>query len=106
MPRGARDSLGGSCYHVLNRGNGRRTGFREDCEFEAFLGLLVEAGERVPVRLLAHGLVRHHFHLLLWPRRDGELSAFLSAFSGKRQCLDNGHQQARIQSFHARRKKQ
>jgi hypothetical protein len=28
MPRGARDALGGYCYHVLNQGNGRRTVFR------------------------------------------------------------------------------
>ena len=30
MSRGARESLGGSCYHIPNRGNGRRTVFRQD----------------------------------------------------------------------------
>ena len=49
MPRRARDSLGGYCYHVLNRGNGRRTVFRKDADFDAFLRLLGEAGERVPI---------------------------------------------------------
>jgi hypothetical protein len=33
MPRGARDSLGGYCYHVLNRGNARRTVFHKDGDY-------------------------------------------------------------------------
>src|SRR5438309_2703659 len=36
-----------------------------------------EAGERVDVRLLAFCLLRNHFHLLLWPRRAGDLSAYM-----------------------------
>jgi putative transposase len=77
MPRGARDSLGGYCYHVRNRGNGRRTVFRKDGDFQAFVQLLAEAGERVPVRLLAFCLLPNHFHHLLGPHRDGELSAYM-----------------------------
>ena len=46
MPRAARDSLGGYCYHVLNRGNARRTVFRKAGDYDAFVQLLREAGER------------------------------------------------------------
>jgi putative transposase len=77
MPRGARDALGGYCYHVLNRGNGRRTVFHKEGDFAAFANLLREAGERIDVRLLAYCLLGNHFHLLLWPRRDGDLSAYM-----------------------------
>ena len=77
MPRGARDALGGYCYHVLNRGNGRRRVFRKERDFAAFVKLLRDAGERVEVRLLAYGLLPNHFHLCLWPRSDGDLSAYL-----------------------------
>jgi putative transposase len=77
MPRGARDALGGYCYHVLNRGNGRRTVFHKEGDFAAFAKLLREAGERTEVRLLGWCLLSNHFHLLLWPRRDGELSAHM-----------------------------
>jgi REP-associated tyrosine transposase len=77
MPRGARDALGGYCYHVLNRGNGRRTVFHKEGDFAAFANLLREAGERIDVRLLAYCLLPNHFHLLLWPRRDGDLSAYM-----------------------------
>jgi putative transposase len=43
MPRTALASQGGYCYHVLNRGNGRRTVFRKDGDFAAFLKLMTEA---------------------------------------------------------------
>lgn len=77
MPRTARSSQGGYCYHVLNRGNGRQTVFHKDGDYAAFLKLLAQAGERVPVRLLAYCLMPNHFHLALWPQKDGELSAYM-----------------------------
>jgi carbamoyl-phosphate synthase small subunit len=49
MPRTARASAGGVCYHVLNRGNGRRTVFHKDGDFATFVRLLREAGARVTV---------------------------------------------------------
>jgi putative transposase len=77
MPRTARASQGGYCYHVLNRGNGRRTVFHNNGDFAAFLKLLRDAGERVPVRLIGYCLMPNHFHLVLWPRKDGELSDYM-----------------------------
>src|SRR5262245_54430577 len=77
MPRSTRPTPGGYCYHVLNRGNGRRTVFRNDGDYEAFVELLVEAQERVSVRLLAWCLMPNHFHLVVWPRRDGDLSRYM-----------------------------
>jgi putative transposase len=77
MPRNPRSSLGGYCYHVLNRGNGRRTIFHKDGDFRAFVKLLREAGARTPVRLLSYCLMPNHFHLALWPQADGDLSAYM-----------------------------
>jgi putative transposase len=77
MPRNPRASQGGYCYHVLNRGNGRRTIFHKDGDFAAFVKLLRQAGERTPVRLLAYCLLPNHFHLVLWPRADGDLSDYM-----------------------------
>jgi putative transposase len=77
MPRTARASQGGYCYHVLNRGNARRTVFRKEGDFVAFVNLLTEAGERVPMRLLGYCLMPNHFHLVLWPRDDGDLSDYM-----------------------------
>jgi len=36
MPRTARASQGGYCYHAINRGNGRSTVFRKPQDFAAF----------------------------------------------------------------------
>jgi putative transposase len=78
MGRPRRVSAGGYIYHVLNRGNGRTTIFRKDGDFTAFEQVLSEALERVPgVRLLAYCLMPNHWHLVVWPRKDGELSDFM-----------------------------
>ena len=77
MPRGARAAQGGYCYHILNRGNARRTVFHKDGDFAAFIKLLRQAGERADMRLLAYCLMPNHFHLAVWQRRDGDLSDYM-----------------------------
>ena len=77
MPRTARASVGGLCYHVINRGNGRAEVFRKPEDYAAFLQLLRLAMARVPMRILGYCLMGNHFHLALWPRHDGELSTFM-----------------------------
>lgn len=65
------------CYHVLNRGNGRADVFHKDGDFAAFLDLMAEANERLPLRILGYVLMPNHFHLVLWPRGDGDLSRWM-----------------------------
>ncbi|MEQ1846528.1 MAG: transposase, partial [Nitrospira sp.] len=77
MPRTARASVGDYCYHVINRGNGRAEVFHADGDYQAFIGLLGQACERLPMRLLAYCLMPNHFHLALWPYRDGDLSRWM-----------------------------
>jgi putative transposase len=77
MPRTARSDLGGICYHVLNRGNGRATVFHKPEDYEAFLRLIPLANERLPMRVLAYCLMPNHFHLVLRPREDGDLGRWM-----------------------------
>jgi putative transposase len=78
MGRPLRASVGGYLYHALNRGNGRGTIFHKDEDYAAFERVLCEAQEHVPgVRLLAYCLMPNHWHLVLWPKADGELSDLL-----------------------------
>src|SRR5579859_7984251 len=77
MPRTARASVGGYCYHVLNRGNARAEVFHNPQDYEAFLRILAEASVRIPMRLVAHCLMPNHFHLAVWPREDGDLSRWM-----------------------------
>ncbi len=65
------------CYHVLNRGNGRAEVFHKEGDFAAFVDLLAEANDRLPLRILGYVLMPNHFHLVLWPRGDGDLSRWM-----------------------------
>jgi putative transposase len=62
---------------VLNRGNGRAEVFHKPADYAAFVRLLQEANERIDMRLVAWCLMPNHFHLVLWPRRDGDLSRYV-----------------------------
>jgi putative transposase len=77
MPRRLRHAAGGYVYHVLNRSVGRATLFPKAVDFEAFIPVLTKAHERLPIRLLAYCFMSNHWHLVLWPQKDGELSEFM-----------------------------
>jgi putative transposase len=77
MGRAKRTCPGGLVYHVLNRANGRLRIFRKEPDFAAFEQVLAEGLARIPIRLLGYCLMSNHWHLLLWPREDGQMSSFL-----------------------------
>jgi putative transposase len=74
MPRIARTAAGDICYHVLNRGNGRRQVFHKDGDYGAFLKAVAHACVEVPMPMLGYCLMSNHFPLVLQPNRDGNLS--------------------------------
>src|SRR5688572_53784 len=77
MPRTARASVADICYHVINRGNGRARLFHKDADFEAFVALIADAHRRLPMRVLGYVVMPNHFHLVLWPDADGDLSRWM-----------------------------
>jgi len=77
MARAARTSAGGICYHVINRGNGRRAVFRKDGDYQAFLKAIGHACIEVPMPVLGFCLMPNHFHLVLRPKADGDLSRWM-----------------------------
>ena len=60
MPRTARAASGGVVYHVLNRGNGRTTIFREPGDYAAFLQLLIDGKDKARVELFGFCLMPNH----------------------------------------------
>lgn len=74
MPRRPRNASGGLAYHVLNRRVGRLPLFEKSGDYAAFETILQEAHKRTGIRILAYCLMPNHWHLLLWPKEDGELS--------------------------------
>jgi len=69
--------MGGYVYHVLNRAVGRAKLFTKAGDYAAFVKVLREAHGQVPMRTLAFCLMPTHWHLVVWPEKEGELSRFL-----------------------------
>src|SRR5688572_18072309 len=78
MSRPLRNAPGGLVYHVLNRSIERMRIFREDADYAQFERALMAATAHVDMRLLAYCVMPNHWHLVLWPRRDGDLSRFMA----------------------------
>lgn len=65
-------------FHVLNRGVGRREIFRKEEDFAAFERVMGHALQAVRIDLFAYCIMPNHWHLLLRPRRAGQLAAFMA----------------------------
>ena len=108
MGRPKRAADGGLVYHVLNRANARMTICEDDEDYAAFEQVLEEAVERTQMRLLAYCVLPNHWHLVIWPRDDGELSRFTGwltlthtqRWHAHRHSTGSGHvYQGRFKSF-------
>ena len=77
MARRSRNAVGGNVFPVLNRAVGRFKLFPKATDFDAFVRVLAEAQHWTPMRLLAYCVLSNHWHLVLWPKKDGELSEFM-----------------------------
>jgi putative transposase len=51
--------------------------FEKDSDYQAFEQVMAEVCERVPMRILSYCLMPNHWHLVLWPWKDGDLSDFI-----------------------------
>jgi putative transposase len=64
-------------FHVLNRGVARMQLFEKAADYQAFEQVLQDTLDQSPMRICAFAVMPNHWHLLLWPERDGELAAFM-----------------------------
>jgi putative transposase len=77
MPRRPRLAAGALAYHVLNRRVGRLSLFEEPADYITFEKILAEAHANSGIRIAAYCLMPNHWHLLVWPKHNGELSEVL-----------------------------
>jgi putative transposase len=57
--------------------------FSKEQDYAAFESLLEETWQSRPVRVCAFCLMPNHWHFVFWPKRDGELAAFMQQLTTK-----------------------
>jgi len=77
MPRRPRVASGGFAYHVLNRAVGRGSLFDDDADYMAMERVIERTHKRLPIRIVSYCLMQNHWHFVLWPEKDDELSEFM-----------------------------
>jgi putative transposase len=77
MPRRLRNSTGGIAYHVLNRAVGRGRLFDDEADYLAFERVIERTHQRLPTRIISYCLMPNHWHFVLWPKQDEQLSEFM-----------------------------
>lgn len=108
MPRQARVSVANVIYHVINRANGRTTIFHNEKEYCHFISLVKEARDLTDMRILGYCIMPNHWHFILYPKTDTQLSEFMSwltsthvrQYRTKTKTIGYGHlYQDRYKSF-------
>ena len=95
-------------FHVLNRGVGRMRLFGKQADYAAFERVLEEVFALLGMRICAYCVMPNHWHLVLWPRKDGDLGRFMQRLTitharrwqEHRHVVGTGHvYQGRYKSF-------
>jgi putative transposase len=77
MPRRRRIATAGTVFHVLNRSAKRAPIFETSYDYAAFEQLISQAQHRVSIRVFCYCIMPNHWHFVLQPDRDGDLSRFM-----------------------------
>ena len=77
MPRSARYAPPGLVYHALNRAVARLPLFDKEADYEAFERVMEECTEKFPLDIFAYCVMPNHWHFVVRPTKQGQLTAFL-----------------------------
>lgn len=108
MPRTNRIDISNIVYHVINRANARMQIFDEDKDYMLFEKVLEQAKEKFDMRILSYCIMPNHWHLALYPKKDGSLQLFMRWLSmthtqrwhSQHKTIGSGHlYQGRYKSF-------
>jgi putative transposase len=108
MPRTRRRFVPNTVLHLVNRGNERRTLFREERDYDSFLGLAERTLHKSPLRILAYAVMPNHWHFVVWPDGHDDVSQFMhrltflhaAFFRSRSGTAGNGHvYQGRFRAF-------
>ncbi len=59
--------------------------FRKDADFEAFERVIVEAHHWQPIRILSYCVLSNHWHFVVWPEKDGQVTDFFRRLGTRTQ---------------------
>lgn len=108
MSRAPRVNIGEEIYHIINRSNGRLKIFENKEDYLHFEKLLEKAKESVDMRIISYTIMPNHWHLVLYPKKDGDLSTFMQwltlthtqQYHVRKDTVGHGHvYQGRYKSF-------
>ncbi len=108
MPRTNRVDIANIPYHVINRANARMQIFDNSKDYVLFEEVLEEAKEKYDMRILSYCIMPNHWHLALYPRKDGDIQRFMRWLSmthtqrwhSQHKSTGSGHlYQGRYKSF-------
>ncbi|MCE5339617.1 MAG: transposase [Planctomycetaceae bacterium] len=77
MGRALRILPGGYAYHIFNRANARVPIFTNEQDYLLFENTLFQACIKFDMRLCTYCIMPNHWHLVLWPQKDNEISSFM-----------------------------
>ena len=63
-------------FHCLNRSVARLTLFEKEADYEAFERVLEDAVARTRLRILDYSVMPNHWHFVVWPETDEQVSEF------------------------------
>lgn len=76
MPRAKRVCPAGEVFHVLNRSVARLALFAKPDDYDAFVRVIDETWQLVPLPIFALAVMPNHWHFVVRPTDDGQVSDF------------------------------
>jgi len=76
MPRTKRICPAGEVFHVLNRSVARLTLFEKPEEYDAFMRVVEETWQKIPLPIFAMVVMPNHWHFVVKPTSDEQVSEF------------------------------
>jgi putative transposase len=93
--RRSKEEAGTQLVSLDNRALARQPLFDKPAEYDAELErVLLAVLDKHRIRVLGYCLMPNHWHCVLWPRRDGQLTAFLRWLSHTLRRRAHYHSQA------------
>jgi putative transposase len=81
MPERTQTGIAGHAFHAMNRCWPNELLFDTPDAYRAFIRLMAEVQTTTPIRILAYCLMPNHWHFILWPSLDGQLTKYIGALS-------------------------